>query len=295
MRHVRCCPQARVTAGATQIRASALHGHMRFVVPLVLLSCAVADHAVAADSQPAYRLSSGSIRVALLPVRCGRDMPVELCSTLDESLGVELSRDPRLDVLSSRDLEVLMGAQQLQALQSCEGESCFDASSFQQVEAAYLVAVTIGRIGHDALITARLVDMKRGTVLDRDDARVAKGSEDGIDQATREVVQALLVRRGIGTTLTVDNDSDKHGSPGVFFAGATFTTLGAVGIVGGGALGAMALLEASALDKAASLDKVTFDQGAGVARNYALGADVALVAGTTLALAGVVMMIAGAL
>jgi hypothetical protein len=267
---------------------------MRFVVPLVLLSCAVADHAVAADSQPAYRLSSGSIRVALLPVRCGRDMPVELCSTLDESLGVELSRDPRLDVLSSRDLEVLMGAQQLQALQACEGESCFDASSFQQVEAAYLVAVAIGRIGHDALITARLVDMKRGTVLDRDDARVAKASEDGIDQATRKVVQALLVRRGIGTTLTVD-DSDTRGSPGVFFAGATFTTLGAVGIVGGGALGAMALLEASALDRAASVDKVTFDQGAGVARNYALGADAALVAGTTLALAGVVMMIAGGL
>jgi hypothetical protein len=47
---------------------------------------------------PAYRVGSGTIRVALLPVRCTRDMAKELCSALDQSLGVELSRDPRLDI-----------------------------------------------------------------------------------------------------------------------------------------------------------------------------------------------------
>jgi hypothetical protein len=269
---------------------------MRVVLPLIL-SCALAAPAFAEDAQhqPAYRVSSGSIRVALLPVRCGRDMQPELCGTLDESLGVELSRDPRLDVLSPHDLEVLMGAQQLQALQACEGETCFDPNSFQQVGAAYLVSVTIGRIGNDALITARLVDMKRGTVLDRDDARVSKGSESAIDIATRELVQALLVRRGIGTALSLDDGDAGGGSPGVFYTGATLTTLGVLGVVGGGVLGGLGYLEASALNKAASVDKVTFDQGAATARGYALGADVALVAGSTLAIAGVVMMIAGSL
>jgi len=276
---------------------TALHKGMRFVLPLIL-SSALAAPAFAEDAQPqpAYRVSSGSIRVALLPVRCGRDMQPELCGTLDESLGVELSRDPRLDVLSPHDLEVLMGAQQLQALQACEGESCFDPNSFQQVGAAYLVSVTIGRIGNDALITARLVDMKRGTVLDRDDARVSKASEGAIDRATRELVQALLVRRGIGTALTVDNGAAaSKGSPGVFYTGATLTTLGILGVVGGGVLGGLGYLEASALNKASSVDKATFDQGAATARGYALGADVALVAGSTLAVAGVVMMIAGSL
>lgn len=269
---------------------------MRVVLPLIL-SCTLAAPAFAEDAQPqpAYRVSSGSIRVALLPVRCGRDMQPELCGTLDESLGVELSRDPRLDVLSPHDLEVLMGAQQLQALQACEGETCFDPNSFQQVGAAYLVSVTIGRIGNDALITARLVDMKRGTVLDRDDARVAKGSESAIDIATRELVQALLVRRGIGTALALDDGAARSGSPGVFYTGATLTTLGVLGVVGGGVLGGLGYLEASALNKAASVDKATFDQGAATARGYALGADVALVAGSTLAIAGVVMMIAGSL
>ena len=48
-------------------------------------------------------------------------------------------------------------------------------------ERAPWVAGAFGRIGHGSLITARLVDKKRGTVLDRDDARVAKASKDSID------------------------------------------------------------------------------------------------------------------
>ena len=126
----------------------------------------------------AYRLGAAAQKIALMPVKCGRDMEPELCASIDESLAVDLGRDPRIDIVTPRDLEVLLGAQQLVELSSCEGEeACFDASSFTQLEASYLLSVAIGRIGGDAQITVRLVDLKRGVVIDRDDAKAWRGSE----------------------------------------------------------------------------------------------------------------------
>ncbi len=243
-----------------------------------------------AEELPAYRVGSGTIRVALMPVRCARDMPAELCGAIDASLGVELGRDPRLDILAPHDLEVLVGAQQLAAMQSCETDNCFDMSKFDQVGSAYLVAVVVGRIGSDALITARIVDMRRGTVLDRDDARVSRSNERNIDQATRDLVQTMLARRGIGTPLLLHED---EGSSGLFVAGAVLAGVGGAALLGGGGLGVLATFEATTLERAATLDKATFDAGASRARAYALGADIGLATGGALALTGAILMIAG--
>jgi len=273
---------------------SAVHEGMRALIPALLLSLlAPAVRAQEEQPMPAYRIGTGTIRVAVLPVRCARDMSKELCSALDQSLGVELARDPRLDIVSPHDLEVLVGAQELSALQSCDGDGCFESGSFQQIGAAYTVAVVVGRIGGDALVTARLVDMRRGTVLDRDDARVTRANEDAIDRAARELIQSLLARRGIGTPIAAD--IEERGSNGLFIAGAVITGLGSASLLGAGAVGSLAALEAGALDKASAVSRADFDASATTARNLALGSDVALGAGGLLVVTGVTLMIVGSL
>lgn len=273
---------------------SAVHEGMRALLPALFLSLLTpAVHAQDQQPMPAFRVGTGTIRVAVLPVRCARDMAKELCSALDQSLGVELARDPRLDIVSPHDLEVLVGAQELSALQSCDGEGCFESGAFQQIGAAYTVAVVVGRIGSDALVTARLVDMRRGTVLDRDDARVTRANEDAIDRAARELIQSLLARRGIGTPLAVD--AEERGASGLFIAGAVVTGLGGASLLGAGAMGGLAAFEANTLDKASAVSRTDFDASAGTARNLAIGADAALGVGGLLVVTGVALLIAGSL
>ena len=265
---------------------------MRAVFVFIALS--VLSSTVRADGpQQAYRLSSGATRIAMLPVACGRDMPKELCAALDESLGVELGRDPRLEVVTPRDMEVMMGAQQLMELQACDGDGCFQTDVLAQTQAAYLVAVVIGRIGKDALITARVVDLRRGNVLDRDDVRVLHENESDIDDATRALVQNILVRRGLATPLSVE--AEEHGTPVIFWTGTALTAIGVAGVATGGVFGTMAAIEASGLKSADRITQQTFDDANDRVRGNALIADVAFAAGGAAVVAGVVMIIVGSL
>lgn len=263
-----------------------------FVAVLLLPALAHADRETPGQ-KAAFRVGS-TARIALLPVKCARDMDSALCAAIDESLAVDLARDTRLDILAPRDLEVLLGAQQLVELSNCEGDACFDASSFTQVEANYMMSTSIGRIGGDAMITIRLVDLKRGVVIDRDDARAWRSSEAGIDEATRALAHTILVRRGLASMpVTAEEDEDGGGSPLVFWGGAGVTGLGVVGVGAGGVLGTLAFVEASALRRSTGLTQANFDAGSQNATQMAFGADVALVAGGALVVGGAAMMILG--
>ncbi len=263
---------------------------MRSVAVLVLIFVVAAPLRA---QQPAYRLSSGATRIAMLPVSCGRDMPDDLCSALDESIGVELGRDPRLEILTPRDMIVMMGAQQLIELQACDGDDCFQGTSLASTQASFLVAVGIGRIGKDALITARVIDLKRGTVLDRDDIRVAHQNEAGIDEAARTLVQSILVRRGLATPLAAAEVT--RGSAPIFWTGAALTGIGAAGVVVGGVFGFQALSDAQQLTLSSGLKRDEFSTRADSVRVKATGADIAFAAGGAAVVAGVVMMIVGSL
>lgn len=249
----------------------------------------------ATEGGAAYRLGSSASRIALLPVKCARDMDTALCATIEESLAVDLTHDPRMDVVSPRDLEVLLGAQQIVELANCDGdEACFDASNFTQIEASYLLSVSIGRIGGDAMITVRLVDLKRGVVIDRDDARAWRGSESAIDEATKALAHTILVRRGVATPPPAASEED-GGNPVVFWGGAGVTGLGVVGLGAAGVMGTLSYVEVSALKRSSGLTQESFDAGADSATSLAFGSDIALVAGGALLVGGVAMMIAGSL
>lgn len=247
-------------------------------------------------AQPAYRVGAVP-RIAILPVRCARDMEESLCTVIDESLGVHLSRDPRLDVVGPRDLEALVGGQQLMALANCEGDACFgqNIGGMPSIQASYMLSVAIGRLGSDALITARLIDLGRNVVIDRDDARVRRNSENEIDAATRELVETVLIRRGLGTPRAAGAVAEESGSPGVFWGGVVASGLGGVGLLAAGGLGAMALVNAQTLAVGTNIDQTKFDDTAATARGFALGSDLALVGGGALIAAGVTMMIVGSL
>lgn len=249
--------------------------------------------APASAQQAAYRLKSGATRVAIMPVNCGRDAAAnDLCSSLDESLATELAHDPRLEVLAPRDMIVMLGAQELIDLQACTGDECFEPSTFEQVQASYLVAVNIGRIGSDALITSRLVDLRRGTVLDRDDVRVSHIDERLVDEAVRGLVQGMLIRRGIATPLAPE--AEAHGTPVVFWTGAVLAVLGGVAVVGGGTVGALSYFDAQKLvDEPVRRD--VFDAKAADIERNALFADAGLIGGGVAVAAGVVMLIVGSL
>jgi hypothetical protein len=262
---------------------------MRFGLVLCVLLASTVAHA---EGQQ-FRLASGATRLAMLPVKCARDMAPELCAALDESLSVELGRDPRLDVVAPHDLEVMMGAQQLVALQDCDGDACFNQPALQQAQAKYLVAVVIGRIGNDALITARIVDLQRETVLDRDDIRVSRHSEADIDEATRTLVQSILVRRGLATPMAAP--AVARGAPVAFWTGVGLTGLGVAGLAAAAGLGTMAAIGASGLNASSSLDQATFESVSATSRQQALGADLALAGGGVAVIAGVVMIIVGSL
>src|SRR5688572_12086264 len=135
---------------------------MLFIVPVLLMNVAAAE--------PAYRVGSATNRIAILPVSCERDLDPSLCAALGESIAVEVGREPRLDVVNPRDLDVLLGAQAVADLSTCEKDDCFARQNFAQVDASYLISLSIGRIGRDARLVVRIVDLKRGTVIDRDDA-----------------------------------------------------------------------------------------------------------------------------
>jgi hypothetical protein len=254
---------------------------------------ALADREADDDArQAAYRVGSAASKLALLPVKCGRDIDAALCLSIDESLATHIARDPRIDVITPKDLEVLMGAQQLVELTECEGASCFDPAAFTQVEATYLVSAGISRIGGDATITMRLIDLKRGVVIDRDDARAWRGSEAGIDEATRALATTMLVRRGVATP-PAEIAEDDGGNPGLFWGGAGALGLGVVGLGAGGVLGALAYSEVNQLGRTPGLTQEAFNDASGRITLLGAGADGAMIAGGALAVVGVSMLILG--
>lgn len=269
-------------------------GILTVLMSMLTSTAAFTQQEGVAAPQPAYRVGTTSPRVALLPVRCSRDMDRSLCSVLDETLGVHLSRDPRLDVIGPRDLEALMGGQQLLALASCEGDACFgsNVNSVASIQASYMLSVAVGRLGTDALITARLVDLSRGIIIDRDDARVSRGSENAIDQATRELVETVLIRRGLGTPRVAGVDDDE-GSPAVFWGGVVLTGISGVALATAGGLGTLAFVNAQSLAVSKDVARSDYDATAGTARGFALGSDAALIGGGALLTAGITMMVLG--
>lgn len=245
-------------------------------------------------AEPAYRVGSATNRVAILPVRCERDLDPSLCAALGESVAIEIGRDPRIDVVNPRDIDVLLGAQTVADLSTCEKDDCFARQDFTRIDAAYLLALAVGRIGDEARLVVRVVDLKRGAVIDRDEAAAPAKDERQIERAARELTLGVLVRRGLARPpATAESD---EGVSGLFWAGLTSSLVGIATVTTGGFVGVQAYTKATDLaEDAPELDVDRFDERSQEPRLLASGADMLFAAGGALVVAGGVMMIAGAL
>jgi hypothetical protein len=243
----------------------------------------------------AYRVGTATSRIAILPVRCERDEDPSLCRALGESIALEMARDPRIEVVNPHDLEVLVGAASLNELSACTADDCFNTLDFTRVDASYLLAMDLSRIGREARMVVRVVDLKRGTVIDRDEAKAPAKDESAIEDAARALVMSVLVRRGLAQPPAITEAEDEGVRP-IFWAGAGAFAAGAIAAGGGGFLGANALLKTGEVsDNASNLSQKQFDANAREARMYGYGADLLFVAGGALALAGGTMMLIGGL
>lgn len=247
----------------------------------------------APSAEPAYRLGSATNRIALLPVQCERDLDVALCRALGESIAVDVAREPRLEVITPQDLDVLLGAQAIADLSSCEKDDCYSSHDFTRVDASYLLALAVNRIGGEARLIVRVVDLKRAAVIDRDEAAAPAADERAIERAARALVMGVLVRRGLARAPV---EEEARGVSGVFWAGAVTGGVGVVAAGGAGLLGLSVLGQTQDLRAdAAHLDVDAFDARARDIRTQAYGADLLLVGAAALAVAGGAMMVVGAL
>jgi hypothetical protein len=245
-------------------------------------------------AEPAYRVGSATNRIAILPVSCERDLDRSLCSALGESIAVEVGKEPRVEVVTPGDLDVLLGAQAVADLSSCDKDDCFARQNFNQIDAAYLLSLSIGRIGKEARLVVRVVDLKRGTVIDRDDARALAKDEAAIEESAKDLVMAVLVRRGLASAPLVDDD--ERGVSPVFWVGALTGGLGLVAAGGGSVLGLQAYGKTQEIsDKLDGMEQDEFRDLSREARTYAYGADLLFVGAAAMAIAGSAMMVAGAL
>jgi hypothetical protein len=260
----------------------------------MILTALVVLTSWAAAAEPAYRLGSATNRVAILPVRCERDLDPSLCAALGESVAIAMGRDPKIEVINPRDIDVLLGAQTVADLSTCEKDDCFARQDFGRIDAAYLVALQVGRIGDEARLVVRVVDLKRGAVIDRDSADAPSKDERAIENAARDLTMSVLVRRGLARPAAVAEDGGAVG--GLFWAGVTSSIVGVVAVGGGGLVGFNALDKTTELRANASdIDEPAFERREAEVRTLATGADMLFAAGGALVVAGGVMMIAGAL
>lgn len=244
-------------------------------------------------AEPAYRVGSATNRIALLPVQCERDLDASLCSALGESVAVAIAREPRLEVITPRDLDVLLGAQAIADLSTCERDDCFSAADFTRVDASYLLALAVNRIGDQARLVVRIVDVRRGVVIDRDDAAAPAADERAIEVAARSLVMGTLMRRGLARA---PDDVEEDGVSPVFWAGAVTGGVGVAAAAAAGLLGIGVLTQTQELrEQAHTLDADALDERARGIRTQAYGTDLLLVGAAALAVAGGAMMVAGAL
>jgi hypothetical protein len=262
----------------------------------MLLVVALALAAQAQPAQPAYRVGTATNRIAILPVRCERDLDPSLCAALGESIAVEVGHDPRIDVVNPRDIDVLLGAQTVADLSSCDKDDCFSRQDFTRIDAAYLISLAVNRIGDEARLVVRIVDLKRGAVIDRDQAAAPAHDERAIERASRDLVMSVLVRRGLARPPT--EAAEERGLGPLFWVGLVSSVTGAGAAVGGGVLDIGAVTATSQLVDDAGASAVTraqFDKRAAAARTSALEGDMLVGAGAALVVGGGIMMIVGAL
>jgi TolB-like protein len=164
----------------------------------------------------------------------------ELPEVLTEALVAEVSEVSGCKVVSEADIASML---QLEATKASCGEDI--DSCLAEVGAAFgaerAVSGTVGRIGEDFQLTARLLDVTEGSVVERAEQTV-KGGPEGLQVAAKNLGRDLFGAQPLAPDAPVAAASpDAAGGPSfALIGGGTLAGLGALLVAGGAAAAGVA-------------------------------------------------------
>ena len=176
----------------------------------------------------------------------GRALPKddeELPAILTETLAGEVGVVSGCDVVSQADIVAMLDYEKQKAVCTDGSDSCL-AEIGQALGADRVVAGTLGMLGGDYLITARLMNVKKGQVEGRAEEPVG-ASASNLRRAAKNVGRRIFGAKDLGADVKIDDTpivkkGDDGGLPALFWIGGVTAGVGVAAAVVGGALAAAA-------------------------------------------------------
>lgn len=228
-----------------------LHAHPAVGRRAVLLGAVVGLAVGGARAQQPERVGAIEAECNLLVMDLkGKGLPegdAELPSVLTEALVGELNEVSGCQIISEADIASMIQFEATKAQCGGELDSCL-----AEVGAAFgaerVVSGTVGRIGEEYLLTARLLDVQRGSVEGRAEQNVTGGKE-GLRIAAKNLGRALFDKDALpAATPAASADGESPADGGMSLAllgGVGLATVGGLLAAGGGALTGLAELRMS--------------------------------------------------
>jgi hypothetical protein len=264
-----------------------------FLIAVALLAVAlVAPRAAAQDAPPstaATPAAAGKCKIVVLNL-VGRglgDDEGEIPNILTDTLAGEVGAVSGCDVVSQADIVAMLDYEQQKAVCTDGNDSCL-AEVGQALGADRVVAGTLGKLGADFVLTARLMNVRKGAVESRAEEPVSTGPEK-LRRAARNIGRRLFNISDLPIDEKVDatpfqssagGANKGGGSSGLLWAGVG---IGTIGLIGAGVGGALALVADGKLAEAGETEKDAVQQEGLVALGVAGVGGAMLLTGAILA------------
>lgn len=256
---------------------------MKHFVP-VLVALSVTVPVAPARAQESSAPGAEPCKIVVLNL-VGRGLPAgeeELPALLTDTLAGEVEVVSGCDVVSQADILAMLDYEKQKAVCTDGSDSCL-AEVGQALGADRVVAGTIGRIGSEYVITARLMNVRQASVERRAEEPVAGGAaalRRGAKNVGRRLFGVADVPLGAAEASAV---APGGGSPTLMWTGAVVGGLGLVAAVGGGVVAGVA--EGKLADPAESAKDSAMNDGR-IGIGVAAAGGLALVVGGVLAFVG---------
>jgi len=158
--------------------------------------------------------------IAVMDVRLD-DLPASLGATLTEVVTTEVEAVERFEVISSSDIQAVLGLEAQVQMLGCDDESCI-AEIAGALGAARILATQVGRVGEVYVVNIKLID----TVTPKSLGRVSKNARGDVGNLVNTLRQAVRELFGMPNILP----------PPVPYTGPSALSWG---LMGGGVVGVL--------------------------------------------------------
>lgn len=182
----------------------------------------------AGTAQAAAEGAEGPCKILVLDLE-GKALPEEdreLPALLSASLASEVAAVSRCDVISQAEIRAMLNTEKQRVVCTGDSDSCV-AEIGQAFGADRVIAGTLGKLGADYLLSARLMNVKKGEVVARTEEPRTNTLED-LHRVARNAGRRLL-----GAAPLPVPEADATAAPGLLWAGIALGVVGGAATVGG--------------------------------------------------------------